>query len=72
MDGHSIIKVHREVCYEKCNFVRHQIIPTSFDDVRDLILENGDQEKSTATYRIINTWLNKNGMWQILGGMSVK
>ena len=38
----------------------------------DLNLENSDQEKSTATYRIIHTWLNENGMWQILGGMSAK
>ena len=38
----------------------------------DLNLENSDQEKSIATYRIIHTWLNKNGMWQILGGMSAK
>jgi len=38
----------------------------------DLNLENREQEKSTATFRIIHTWLNKNGKWQILGGMSAK
>ncbi len=38
----------------------------------DLNLENRAQEKSTATFRIIHTWLNKNGKWQILGGMSAK
>jgi len=35
-------------------------------------LENRKQEKSTATYRIIHTWLNENGKWHILGGMSAK
>jgi len=38
----------------------------------DLNLENRAQEKSTATFRIIHTWLNKDGKWQILGGMSAK
>ena len=38
----------------------------------DLNLENRKQEKSTATYRIIHSWLKKNGKWQILGGMSAK
>ena len=38
----------------------------------DLNLENRKQEKSTVTYRIIHSWLKKNGKWQILGGMSAK
>jgi len=38
----------------------------------DLNLENRVQEKSTATFRIIHTWLNKNGKWHIIGGMSAK
>lgn len=38
----------------------------------DLNLENREQEQSTATFRIIHTWLNKDGKWQILGGMSAK
>lgn len=38
----------------------------------DVNLENRAQEKSFATYRIIHTWLNENGKWQILGGMSAK
>jgi len=38
----------------------------------DVNLENRAQEKSTATYRIIHTWLKKNGKWQLLGGMSAK
>ncbi len=38
----------------------------------DVNLENREQEKSVATFRIIHTWLYENGKWQLLGGMSAK
>jgi uncharacterized protein YkvS len=36
----------------------------------DLELENKAMEKLTASFRIIHTWIQENGIWKILGGMS--
>jgi len=38
----------------------------------DVEMESNEKETSTATYRIIHTWIKENDKWRVIGGMSAK
>ena len=51
--------------------VMHDRIAITYYSI-DLKVENESKEQVTGSFRVIHTWLEKNGKWRIIGGMSAK